>query len=39
LTDIYFTGTKEEWNAIYNKSDANIPSSATIHYNYVPSKS
>jgi len=38
LTDIYFTGTKAEWNAI-DKSNAKIPSSATIHYNYVPSES
>ncbi|MBR2293551.1 MAG: leucine-rich repeat protein [Clostridia bacterium] len=34
LTDIYFTGTEEEWNAI-EKSDAEIPSTATIHFNYV----
>ena len=38
LTDIYFTGTKAEWNAI-DKSKAEIPSSATIHFNYVPSES
>ena len=38
LTDIYFTGTEEEWNAI-DKSSAKIPSSVTIHYNYVPSNS
>ena len=38
LTDIYFEGTEEEWNAI-EKSQAQIPSSATIHYNYVPSES
>ena len=38
LTDIYFTGTETEWNAI-EKSEAQIPSSATIHFNYVPSKS
>jgi len=37
LTDIYFTGTKEEWNAI-GKSSAEIPSSATIHFNYVSSE-
>ncbi len=35
LTDIYFTGTVEEWNAI-EKSNADIPTSATIHYNYIP---
>ena len=38
LTDIYFTGTEEEWNAI-DKSQADISSSATIHFNYVPSES
>ena len=38
LTNIYFTGTEKEWNAI-EKSNANIPSRATIHYNYVPSES
>ena len=38
LTDIYFTGTESEWNAI-DKSSANISSSVTIHYNYVPSNS
>ncbi len=32
LTDIYFTGTEEEWNTI-EKSSAKIPSSATIHFN------
>ena len=35
LTDIYFTGTEDEWNAI-PKSSAKIPTTATIHYNYVP---
>ncbi len=35
LTDVYFTGTEEEWKAI-SKSDAEIPSTATIHYNYQP---
>ncbi len=38
LTDIYFTGTEAEWNAI-SKSNASIPSSATVHFNYVPSES
>ena len=38
LTDIYFTGTEEEWNAI-EKSYAEIPSSATIHFEYVPNES
>ena len=36
LTDVYFTGTKERWDAIdidRNNEDLNY---ATIHYNYVP---
>ena len=36
LTDIYFTGTEEEWNAIEGLANAAIPESATIHYNYDP---
>ena len=35
LTDIYYTGTEQEWNAV-NKTLADIPSTVTIHYNYVP---
>lgn len=38
LTDIYFMGTEEEWSAII-KVTAQIPSSATIHYNYHSSES
>ena len=38
LTDIYFMGTEEEWNAII-KVTAQIPSSATVHYNYNLSES
>ena len=33
LSDIYFTGTEDEWMEILKN---NIPSTATIHYNYVP---
>ena len=36
LTDIYFTGTEEEWNAINGITQANIPQTTTIHYNYQP---
>lgn len=36
FTDIYFTGTEAEWNAIEGLADADISSSATIHYNYTP---
>ena len=35
LTDIYFSGTEDEWNVI-KKSNADIPSNATIHFNYTP---
>jgi len=38
ITDIYFMGTEEEWKAI-EKWISEIPSSATIHFNYVPSES
>ena len=31
LTDIYYAGTEAEWNQM-EKSEANIPSTATIHY-------
>ena len=34
LTDVYFTGTKYQWAEI--SEDAEVPRSATIHYNYVP---
>lgn len=34
LTDIYYTGSQEQWNSISNISEARIPSSATVHYNY-----
>lgn len=33
LTDIYYAGTKTEWNAI-DKSSVGISENATIHYNY-----
>ena len=33
LKDIYFTGTEEEWNNIYN-SNHGLSSNITIHYNY-----
>lgn len=34
LTDIYFTGTFDEWRAIKNKPA--LHSGITIHYNYIP---
>lgn len=34
LTDIYYTGSQEQWNSIPNISEASIPSSTTVHYNY-----
>lgn len=33
LTDIYYTGSEEQWNSI-SKDNAEIPSTATVHYNY-----
>lgn len=35
LTDIYYTGSKEQWDAI-KKNTPRIPSSTVIHYNYNP---
>ena len=37
LTDIYFTGTESEWNAIYKDPswDSGTPD-YTLHFNYVP---
>ena len=34
LTDIYYKGTEEEWNAI-SMEDGDVPTNATIHYNYT----
>lgn len=36
LTDIYFVGTQEEWDAIMIGECNDILETATIHYNYVP---
>ena len=37
LTDIYFTGTESEWNAITKGSDWDSGTPAyTLHFNYVP---
>jgi hypothetical protein len=36
LTDVYYTGTEEEWAAITVESGNNRLTNATIHYNYVP---
>lgn len=37
LSDIYFTGTEEEWNAIDIASYGNESlENATIHFNYIP---
>ena len=38
LTDIYYTGTRAEWEAIEGLSSASIPGGATIHYNYTPAE-
>ena len=36
LTDVYYTGTEEEWAAISINSSNDYLTNATIHYNYVP---
>lgn len=36
LTDIYYTGTQEQWESILGLSDAGIPVGVTIHYEYNP---
>ena len=35
LTDVYFTGTEEEWNAITISSGNSYLKNATIHYNHT----
>ena len=35
LSDIYYTGTQEQWNAI-DKNDPQTPEGCTIHFNYKP---
>lgn len=37
LTDIYYTGTQVQWEAIASLSDAGIPQGCTIHYEYTSS--
>lgn len=36
VTDIYYTGTEEQWSSITGLDQAGIPSSARIHYNWTP---
>ncbi len=36
LTDIYFTGTEQEWAAIAIEDGNDVLSTATIHFDYVP---
>ena len=36
LTDVYYTGTEEEWATITIGSDNSALKNATIHFNYVP---
>ncbi len=38
LTDIYYTGTNTQWNRV-SKGSSSIPSSVTIHCNYIVSGS
>lgn len=37
LTDIYYTGTQAQWEAITGLSGAGIPAGCTVHYEYTPS--
>ena len=36
LTDVYYTGTEEDWAKISIGSNNSYLTDATIHYNYVP---
>ena len=36
LTDVYYTGSAEEWASISIGLDNDRLTNATIHYNYVP---
>jgi len=33
LTDIYYSGTQDEWNMITKANGFSVPTNATIHYN------
>ena len=35
ITDIYYSGTEEQWAKIENIENNHFPETATIHYNYV----
>ncbi|MBQ9530667.1 MAG: fibronectin type III domain-containing protein [Eubacterium sp.] len=37
LTDVYYMGSKDQWNSIYIKSGNYYVTDANIHYNYIPS--
>lgn len=36
LKDVYYTGTREEWEALLAKPNSHSFKNATIHYNYTP---
>lgn len=36
ISDIYYTGSEEEWNNIEWINKEELPDNITIHYNYVP---
>ena len=36
LTDVYYTGTEEQWTAMSIDANNSYLTNATIHYNYVP---
>lgn len=35
MTDVYYTGTQEQWSAITIESDNSALNNATIHYNHI----
>ena len=38
LTDIYYEGTQQEYEAITGINDAGFKGTETIHYNYTPAE-
>lgn len=38
LTDIYYSGTEEQWNNIGNNNNCGLHEGITIHYNWMPNE-
>lgn len=36
LKDVYYTGTREEWEALLAKPNSHSFKNAIIHYNFIP---